>query len=141
MKSKRTLLSSLTGKNVRPLLKALLLGSLALSRNARAQDILAPSPTPPDSTPTALQQVNEMDVFAPPKNETESQPFQWEGLTLRPHPFYQFLYADGLQVSTNHTVNSTVQSISAGALLEIGSHWTLDYTPGWTIYSNNQLQN
>ena len=48
---------------------------------------------------------------------------------------------DGLQAGTNQVVNTTIQQISPGALLEIGSHWTLDYTPLWTVYSNNKFQN
>ena len=82
-----------------------------------------------------------MDVFAPPKTPAEAQPFKWEDLTLRPHPFYQFLYADGLQNGPGTSLNTIIQEISPGALLEIGSHWTLDYTPTWTVYSNNKFQN
>ena len=68
-----------------------------------------------------------------------SEPFKWGPLTLRPHPYYQFLSADGLQSSTNQVANTTIQTISPGALLEIGRHWTLDYSPLWTIYSNKQF--
>lgn len=115
-----------------------MLGLLALHRQARAQDVLAPTPAPPDQTPPAIQQANPMDVFAAPPTE-ETQPFQWEGLTLRPHPFYQFLSADGILVSTNRPVSSTIQTVAAGALLDIGDHWTLDYSPTWTMYSNPEL--
>jgi hypothetical protein len=139
MKPIKTVLSHFNNKNAGALVKALLLGLFALNRNVKAQYVLAPGPQPPDATPTAMQQVNEMDVFASPQ-PTESQPFQWKGLTLRPHPYYQFLYADGLQSSTNHLVDSIIQQISPGALLEMGGHWTLDYSPLWTVYSNNKFQ-
>lgn len=138
MKSNKRVLSHLNGRHARGLVKALLLGLFALNRQVKAQDVLAPPPPAPDSTPTAMQQVNEMDVFATPP-VTEAQPFQWKGLTLRPHPYYQFLYADGLQSSTNQVVNTTIQTISPGAMLQIGGNWTLDYSPLWTIYSNNQF--
>jgi hypothetical protein len=138
MKSKKRVLPRLHGEDTRVLIKALLLGLFALNRNVKAQDVLAPPPPAPDSTPTAIQQVNEMDVFASPQ-PTEAQPFRWEDLTLRPHPYYQFLYADGLQSSTNKVANTTVQTISPGVLLQIGNHWSLDYSPLWTIYSNNQF--
>lgn len=139
MKSKKRVLSHLNSKNTRVLIKALLLGFFALNRQARAQYVLAPAPQSPDPTPAAMQQVNEMDVFASPQPPTESQPLRWKDLTLRPHPYYQFLYADGLQFSTNQAAHSIIQTISPGALLEIGRHWTLDYSPLWTIYSNNQF--
>jgi hypothetical protein len=138
MKSKKRVRSHRNGRNARSLIKALLLGLFALNRNAQAQYVLAPTPQPPDATPTAIQQVNEMDVFASPQ-PTEAQPFQWKDLTLRPHPYYQFLYADGLLFSTNQAAHTTIQTISPGALLQIGSHWTLDYSPLWMIYSDNRF--
>jgi hypothetical protein len=36
-------------------------------------------------------------------------------------------------------VHTTIQTISPGALLEIGRRWTLDYSPLWTMYSNRQF--
>ena len=119
----------------------MLLGFFALDRQARTQYVLAPVPQSPDPTPTAMQQANEMDVFASPVPQTESQPLKWGALTLRPHPYYQFLCADGIQSSPNQVANTIIHTISPGALLEIGRHWTLDYAPLWTIYSNNQFQN
>ncbi len=139
MKSRKTVLSRSTRKNARVLVRALLLGFFALDRQARAQYILAPGPQSPDPTPTAMQQANEMDVFAATVPQTESQPFQWKDLTLRPHAYYQFLYADGLQFSTNQTAHSIIHNVSPGALLEIGRHWSLDYAPLWTIYSNHRF--
>jgi hypothetical protein len=141
MKSKKTVLSHSTRKNARVLVRALLLGFFALDRQARTQYVLAPVPQSPDPTPTAMQQANEMDVFASPVPQTESQPLKWGALTLRPHPYYQFLCADGIQSSPNQVANTIIHTISPGALLEIGRHWTLDYAPLWTIYSNNQFQN
>ena len=141
MKSKKRVLSHLHSRNTPVLIKAVLLGLFALNRNVKAQDVLAPTPQAPDQTPPAIQQVNPMDVFFSPETPTEVQPFQWKALTLRPHPFYQFLYADGIQASTNQPVNTTIQQISPGALLEMGRHWTLDYSPLWTVYSNNKFQN
>jgi hypothetical protein len=141
MKSRTRILLPVSGRDARVLIKALVLGLFALNRNVKGQDVLAPSPQAPDLTPLAIQQANPMDVFASPKTPAAVQPFKWEALTLCPHPFYQFLYADGLQAGTNQVVNTTIQQISPGALLEIGSHWTLDYTPLWTVYSNNKLQN
>ena len=138
MKSKKTVSWRFTREKTRTLIRTLLLGVVVLNRNAKAQYALAPTPQPPDTTPLAMQQANEMDVFATPP-QTEAEPLKWGGLTLRPHPFYQFLSADGIQSNTNQIANTTIQTISPGALLQIGSHWSLDYSPLWTIYSNNQF--
>ncbi|MGO8836929.1 MAG: hypothetical protein ACLQAH_14370 [Limisphaerales bacterium] len=138
MKSKSNVFSSTTANNVRLLIRALLVGFFALDRQTQAQYVLAPGPQAPDQTPPAMQQVNEMDVFASVP-QIESEPLKWGPLTLRPHPYYQFLSADGLQSSTNQVASTTIQAISPGALLEIGRHWTLDYSPLWTLYSNKQF--
>jgi hypothetical protein len=138
MKPKKTVFSDATEKNTRVLIRALLVGFFAFDRQARAQSVLAPGPQPPDQTPTAMQQVNEMDVFATPP-QTESQPLKWGAVTVRPHPYYQFLSADGLQSNPNQTASTLIQTISPGALAEIGSHWTINYIPLWTIYSNSQF--
>src|SRR5690348_15402467 len=108
MKSKKTAFFPAHKRNTRVLIRALLVGFFVFDRQARAQSILAPGPQPPDQTPPAMQQVNEMDVFATPP-PTEAQPFKWGPLTLRPHPYYQFLYADGLPFNTNQVANSTIQ--------------------------------
>lgn len=138
MKLKKTVRSHSARKNFLVLIRALLVGFVALHRQAKAQSVLAPTPATPDPTPPAMQQASEMDVFATPP-QAEVQPFKWGPVTLRPHPFYQFLYADGLQAANNTVANSTIQTISPGALLQVGTHWSLDYSPLWTIYSNNQF--
>jgi hypothetical protein len=140
MKSKKNVLSHFNKKNARVLIRALLVGFFALDRHVQAQYILAPGPQPPDETPPAMQQTSEMDVFATAP-QTESEPLKWGPVTLRPHPYYQFFYGDGIQAGTNQLLNTTIQQISPGALLEMGRHWTLDYSPLWTVYSNNKFQN
>jgi hypothetical protein len=138
MKPKRTACSHFNRLDRRALIRALLVGFFALDRQAQAQYILAPGPQSPDQTPPAMQQPSEMNVFATP-SQTETQPFSWGPVTLRPHPYYQILYADGLQFSTNRVTHSIIQTISPGALMELGRHWTVDYTPLWTIYSNHRF--
>ena len=135
MKSKKSVFSHTAKNNARMLIRALLVGFFALDRQARAQYIVAPGPQPPDPTPVAMQQVNEMNVFATTP-QTEVEPLKLGPVTVRPHPYYQYLYADGLQSSTNTVANTAIQTISPGVLLQIGDHWTLDYSPLWTIYSN-----
>ncbi|MGO9585232.1 MAG: hypothetical protein ACLP2Y_03345 [Limisphaerales bacterium] len=138
MKFKKRVRLPFNDKNARVLIRTLLVGFFALDRQAQAQYILAPGPQPPDQTPPAMQQTNEMDVFATAP-QTGPEPLKWGPLILRPHPYYQFLYADGLQSNTNQAAHSIVQTISPGVLLEIGQHWTLDYSPLWTLYSNSQF--
>ncbi|HVU07466.1 MAG TPA: hypothetical protein VHG89_02860 [Verrucomicrobiae bacterium] len=115
------------------------LSLLMLPRLAGAQSVLSPLPAY-STTPAALQaaQNDEMDVFATPPS-TEAQPLKWGPVTLRPHVNYQFSYADGILANPGQPVSTTIQQIAPGVLMDIGDHWTLDYTPSWNLYSSDQL--
>jgi hypothetical protein len=116
------------------------LSGLLLERYAQAQSVLPPSPESA-ATPPALQaaQNDEMDVFAPPAAPAPAEPFRWGPLILRPHPYYQFVYSSGILINPGQPVNTTIQQISPGFRLDIGSHLTLDYTPTWILYSNKSF--
>lgn len=119
------------------------LSGLLLNRHAQAQSVLPPLPESANTTPAALQsaQNDEMDVFATPAAETESEPFRWGSLTLRPYFSYRFTYASGILVAPNQPASMVIQQISPGFLLDVGSHLTLDYAPTWSLYSNKNLEN
>ncbi|HXB58582.1 MAG TPA: outer membrane beta-barrel protein [Candidatus Acidoferrales bacterium] len=112
-----------------------------------AQSILAPPPAPPSLVPSAVQdyQTNgQMQVFspsAPGQPEDLSQPFQCGPVTLRPHVSYQFLYGNGIQSEPGQPQDTIVQEFSPGILFDIGTHWTLDYTPTLNFYSSSQFHN
>jgi hypothetical protein len=115
---------------------------LALSFAARAQQVIVPAPSYP-VTPPAVQEIqadNEMTVFENvPSGAQETQPFQFGIFNFRPHPFYRFLYGTGILSSTNQAGSTVINQFSPGFLLEIGRHWTLDYTPTWTFYSSSRF--
>jgi hypothetical protein len=126
-------------------LKATLAVLLPLSFAARAQQVIMPSPSYP-VTPPAVQEYeanNEMTVFIAGENTSssapETQPFQYGIFTFRPHPSYRFLYGNGILSSPTNAESTVVNQISPGFLLDIGRHWTLDYTPAWTFYSNSRF--
>jgi hypothetical protein len=60
---------------------------------------------------------------------------------LKPHAFYRLTYGDGIQARPGQQESTTVQTLSPGILAEIGNHWTADYTPTWTFYSNKVFSN
>jgi len=124
---------------------AVLLGLLMMNRRSQAQQVITPAPTTPQ-TPAALQpfETTEMDVFVPAgvvPGQQLTQPFRYKFLTLRPHPFYQFLYGDGILSAPGRPENTVIQDIAPGFRLDVGDHWTLDYTPAWMLYSNKHFQN
>lgn len=119
---------------------AALLCLLAFGRTAVAQNVLAPAPEY-SVTPPAVQEIqtNQTEVFEPAEPfrtvSEQTSPLRWGPLTLRPHFLYRFLYGNGIQSSPTQSVKTAIHQVAPGFLLEIGRHWTLDYTPTWTFYS------
>ena len=126
-------------------LKITVAGLLALAPAARAQQVIIPPPQYPTAPPAVQQaeQENPMEVFNPeaaPGATPERQPFQFGIFNVRPHPFYRLLYAHGILANTNDLQNTLIQQISPGFLIEVGQHWSLDYTPTWSFYSNRNFR-
>jgi Putative beta-barrel porin 2 len=131
--------------DIRVLSGAVLLALCGLGGGLKAQEVLMSPPTTPE-IPTALQPLgtNEMDVFVPAgqiPSQQGAEPFRYQFLTLRPHPYYQALYGDGILVAPGQPVRTVIQQVAPGFLLDIGDHWNLDYTPTWTFYSSDRLKN
>lgn len=121
-----------------------LLALFATGRGLKAEGVITSPPATPE-TPPALQPFanTEMDVFAPAgtPQEQPAQPFRYKFLTLRPHPDYSFLYANGILAAPGQPVNTVIQQISPGVRLDVGDYWILDYTPTWMVYSSRSFQN
>ncbi len=145
LKTKTKRLFARTHRNHWLLRGVVLLGLLALSRKTQAQSVITSAPETPE-TPPALEPfaTSEMDVFVSggtASGQELAQPFRYKFLTLRPHVDYQFLYGDGILVATNQPESTVIQTIAPGFRLDVGQHWIVDYTPAWTLYSNNHFQN
>lgn len=128
-----------------PFWTVMLVELLVMSRRTQAQAVIGSTPTAPE-TPPALQPFanTEMDVFTPAGEVPGAQPvqpFRYKFLTFRPHADYQFLYGTGILANPGQPEDTFIQQIAPGLRLDIGDHWILDYTPVWTIYSNNQFHN
>lgn len=123
----------------------MLLGLLAMNRGMQAQQVVAPQPTH-STPPQALQPYENktMNVFVPggaSATETPGEPFHYKFLTLRPHLDYRFLYGDGILAAPGQPENTIIQAISPGFVLDVGNHWTLNYSPALTFYSNKRFKN
>lgn len=107
--------------------------------------IMAP-PATTDTTPTWSEQEstnNEMQVFIPNGEfrRAPDSPFSYGPFVLRPHVSYGFMYATGLLAATNNAEDTIIQTVSPGVTLDMGQHWTVDYTPTLTFYSNTKFNN
>jgi hypothetical protein len=121
-------------------------GVLAALRVPGAQPVLM-APPPVSTQPESVQEDStndEMSVFIPSYDARDNslpQPFKFGPVVVRPHPYYQFVYASGLQASTNNSQHSIIQSFSPGVAVDLGRHWLLDYTPTIQFYSNRAFHN
>lgn len=109
-------------------------GIFLIHTNVRGQAII-PSPTPIDNTPPAFPQPPQNDS-TPAAPAASSSPFQWGFVTAHPHLSYRYIYGNGIQSNPGNQANTSVNSVSLGVLLNVGTHWTIDYTPTQTYYSD-----
>ena len=118
-----------------------LLTLFAMVRAEKAQQVIMSTPSSPAPVPSALSDAldSDMDVFKQVPSILLFQPFQLGPVTAKPHVNYGLTYANGVQSSPGNPQATTVQSLSPGVTLIIGTHWTLDYTPTLTFYSDKNL--
>jgi len=124
----------------------LLASPLVVARVAAMQGLIGnPAPTT-TLTPAAMQNNatnNPMTVFVPNGTSVDKslpQPFQYGPFTVRPHFDYNIIYGSGIQAAPTNHQTTAVQQISPGLAVDLGTHWTLDYTPTIRLYSNRQFQ-
>lgn len=128
------------GKN-RKVCCVTLLALFAMIRAEKAQQVIMSTTSSPAPVPSALSDAldSDMDVFKQVPSILLFQPFQLGPVTAKPHVSYGLTYANGVQSSPGSPQSTTVQSLSPGVTLIIGTHWTLDYTPTLTFYSDKNL--
>lgn len=132
------------GRTACPSLTVMFLCMAGWQHEANAQAVLAP-PTVYSLAPPAVQslQTNEMDVFPSAEvaaaGQPEPPPWQWGPVGFRPHVFARFIYGENVPVARSNFVNTVIEEISPGLLLNLGKNWTLDYTPTWRFYSNHRF--
>jgi hypothetical protein len=136
MKSKKT--RSPRGKSFLPPL----FGLMVLGPTAEAQQQIVQPQLPPVESITQLHMTNDFQVFGPRPLATPPgpyEPFHWDQFVVRPHVDYQFIDALGLLAAPSNHVNTLIQDISPGVLINLGPHWSVDYTATIGLYSNTNF--
>jgi hypothetical protein len=109
---------------------------------AHAQTVVVSDPVAPLVPPDLRQVVGSLPagpgsieamLFPPPS------PFVWGPFSLDPHFSDRFLFATGLEDRPGQSSSSYIDTIAAGLTGDVGTHWTFDYTPTWTLYSNKSF--
>ena len=106
-----------------------------VNRTEAQQDVFSPPPPPPVQAvqPLGVRVFPDPPLSGIPPPES---PFEWGALVLKPHFLYRFLYGDGIPATPGHSSTTAINSFSPGVLADIGSHWSIDYSPMWELYSN-----
>jgi len=121
------------------LLRLALLSLGTVATPAFAQSVLAPAQPdlqyPAQSTPQTSQL-----TATTSKPSTVPTFLQWDPITAHPRASYQFVSATGMQYEPGRATNTTIQTLSPGIFLELGTHWTLDYQASWNVYSSREFK-
>ena len=103
-----------------------------------------PPPLPlPVETPPAPR-LTGTSQLAPPPSFVSLPPvpplLRWGPLTAQTHLLYRASYGDGLQAIPGQQSKTFINEVDPGVLFQLGSHWTLDYTPMLTFYSSSAFR-
>ena len=111
----------------------------------RAQDALSSPPTASPSA-SAVQEFNANQPGTIPVPDASigvapvATPFHWGPVDMRPHFLYRFLYGNGIPAQPGKDTKTVINQVSPGVSLQLGSHWSLDYTPNCTQLFQQQVQ-
>jgi hypothetical protein len=98
--------------------------------------------TPPVESLSSLHMTNDFEVFPfrpAPTSPMPYEPFKWDQFVVRPHVDYQVIDAQGILAAPSNSVNTVIQNISPGVLINLGPHWSLDYSALIGLYSNTNF--
>lgn len=116
---------------------------LVLAAAARAQEPIVPpvAPVPEQVLPTPGGGSIEGNLNLVAVQPDDLGPAYQDGpVAFRPHFLYRLLYAEGIDATLGHKANTFINTLAPGLLVDFGSHWTVDYTPSWNLYSDHDFE-
>jgi hypothetical protein len=60
----------------------------------------------------------------------------WGPIDIHPHLLYTFLSGNGIKAQPTNQSQTVINTVAPGFLLDLGTHWSIDYTPSLSFYSN-----
>lgn len=104
----------------------------------RAQDAVASIPQ--EELRTSADRMDpRYEAERPLYASTPSANFQIGPVVLRPRLLYRYLNAEGLPLATRR-IASEIKTVSPGLEIDLGNHWSADYSPRWTWYTARALR-
>jgi hypothetical protein len=120
---------------------ALLLGFLSAGVSVEAQSVTNPGPAATVPMPAAAGNTSNSLISSGGNLNLQPSPFQWGAIEFRPSMTNRFVYSDGILAEPGHPANSYINTLSPGFQFAVGSHWLLNYTPTWTVYTSHEFHN
>jgi hypothetical protein len=65
----------------------------------------------------------------------------WGPINIHPHLLYTFTYGNGIEARPGQQSRTVINTLAPGFLLDLGKHWSIDYTPSLTFYSSSAFKN
>jgi len=65
----------------------------------------------------------------------------WGPIDMHPRLSYTFTDGNGIQSEPGEQAVTVVNTVTPGVLLNVGQHWSIDYSPSFTFYSNPEFKN
>jgi hypothetical protein len=65
----------------------------------------------------------------------------WGPIDVHPRLLYTFLYGNGIEALPGQQSKTAINTVAPGFLLDLGKHWSIDYTPSFSFYSNPAFKN
>lgn len=111
----------------------------------RAQEVLAQVPLFSVEPPVLREAQGQRAGFMPSLETLATGPagkgpLHWGIFDWRPHLVYRLTYGDGIQATPGNAKKTVINEITPGFLLDIGNHWSLDYSPTLRYYSNHAFR-
>jgi hypothetical protein len=126
-----------------PLFSLFVLGRAAHAQQETSQSQETVQPlAPPVESISELHMTNDFQVFPlrpAPTAPMPYEPFRWDQFVVRPHVDYQVMAAEGVLAAPSNKVDTVIQDISPGVLINLGPHWSFDYTAMIGLYSNTNF--
>lgn len=112
--------------------RLLLVTGLAAAAGATAQETTV-TQAPPAASPAPLLR-KPATTESRPADPTGSF-FSAGPLSLHPHLSFSSVYGLGLPADSGRHVASMVYTTTPGLTVDLGQHWTVDYSPTWVDYT------
>lgn len=66
---------------------------------------------------------------------------RWGPVDLHATIFYSLVYGNGIEAEPGEQAKTFINTISPGISLALGSHWTVNYSPSYMMYSSPAFRN